>query len=49
LFRSFHKNLRAGARACDALRSAQVACLHSPDQRDRSPNVWGSVTLIGRP
>jgi CHAT domain-containing protein len=49
LFRSFHERLRTGARACDALRSTQAAFLHSIDQRDRSPEVWGSITLIGRP
>jgi len=48
LFHLFHDELRAGARASDALRKAQVSLLQSTNQRDRSPNVWGSVTVIGK-
>lgn len=47
LFRSVHSELRAGARPSDALRNAQRSLLRSSNPRDRSPAVWGSVTLIG--
>ncbi|HYI11960.1 MAG TPA: CHAT domain-containing protein [Thermoanaerobaculia bacterium] len=47
LFRSLHHNLREGARPADALRSAQLALLHSSDPRERSPSVWGSVFVEG--
>lgn len=47
LFRSFHQQLRKGARPADALRSAQRALLHSADPRDRSPSVWASAVVEG--
>jgi CHAT domain-containing protein len=47
LFRSFHGRLRQGARAADALRDAQRACLHSTNSDLRAPSVWASATVIG--
>jgi CHAT domain-containing protein len=47
LFRSFHSRLRQGARAADALRDAQRACLHSTNSDLRSPSVWASAVVIG--
>jgi CHAT domain-containing protein len=47
LFRSFHQQLREGARPIDALRSAQRVLLHSSDPRDRSPSLWASVVVEG--
>lgn len=47
LFRSFHANLRTGARPSDALREAQRSLLHGGDPYHRNPAVWGSVTLLG--
>jgi CHAT domain-containing protein len=49
LFRSFHEQLRGGVRETDALRKAQVALLQSTNRQDRFPDVWGSVTVIGKP
>jgi CHAT domain-containing protein len=47
LFRSFHLQLREGARPADALRSAQRALLRSNDPRDRSPSIWASAVVEG--
>jgi len=47
LFRSFHQQLRDGARPADALRSAQRALLRSPDPDDHSPYVWASAVVEG--
>ena len=47
LFRSFHTRLRQGARAADALRDAQRACMHSTDSDLRAPSVWASAVVIG--
>ncbi len=47
LLRAFHENLRQGASAAEALRSAQLLELRSPNDRRRSPRVWASFELIG--
>jgi CHAT domain-containing protein len=47
LFRSFHQNLRRGARAADALRDTQRSLLHSSDPNERRPSTWGSAIVVG--
>lgn len=47
LFRSMHRNLRAGATSADALRRAQLSMLHGGIAANRSPSAWASTVVIG--
>lgn len=47
MFRSFHRNLRAGARTADALRNAQLSMLHGQSSEKRAPSAWASALTIG--
>jgi CHAT domain-containing protein len=47
LFRRVHQQLRNGVLPADALRSAQLAYVHSADAHDRHPATWGAVELLG--
>jgi CHAT domain-containing protein/Tfp pilus assembly protein PilF len=47
LFRGFHRSLRNGARAADALRNAQLSMIHGTDSRERLASAWGSTVVIG--
>lgn len=46
LFRTFHRNVRGGARLADALRDAQLAQLQANPENNR-PSVWGTSVVIG--
>ncbi|HYK03821.1 MAG TPA: CHAT domain-containing protein [Thermoanaerobaculia bacterium] len=46
LFRTFHHNLRRGARLADALRDAQLVQLQA-NPNDNRPSVWGTAVVIG--
>ena len=48
LFVAFHRALRAGQSATDALRSAQLEALSQSDGFLQYPANWGSFTVIGR-
>jgi CHAT domain-containing protein len=43
----FHRQLRSGFSASAALRSAQLAMLHSVDRRLRDPRTWAAFQLFG--
>ncbi|HXH41677.1 MAG TPA: CHAT domain-containing protein, partial [Thermoanaerobaculia bacterium] len=47
LFRRMHQELRNGASASAALRTAQIALAHDPDPRLRHPASWAPVELLG--
>ncbi|HXH39428.1 MAG TPA: CHAT domain-containing protein, partial [Thermoanaerobaculia bacterium] len=44
---NFHHELKRGATPAAALRAVQLAMLHSPDTRMRSPSVWSSFQVYG--
>lgn len=46
-FELFHKRLRAGDNPADALQSAQLHFLRSPDPDRRSPRAWGGLQAYG--
>jgi len=47
LFLRFHQEIRAGARTAHALRTAQLAMLHSPDPRMHATASWSAPALLG--
>jgi CHAT domain-containing protein len=47
LFVAFHRALRKGQTATDALRSAQLSALTGPDPFLQNPANWASFTVIG--
>ena len=47
LFVAFHRALRDGQAATEALRSAQLAALADSDADASHPAHWGSVTVVG--
>jgi len=48
LFRRVHEELRSGARASAALRTAQTALAHDSDARLNHPSTWAPVELLGQ-
>jgi CHAT domain-containing protein len=49
LFLRFHQEIRTGARPARALRTAQLAMLHSPDPRIHATASWSAPALLGSP
>lgn len=49
LMQHFYERLSRGDTAAEALRSAQLAMLHSADEIDRDPTSWAAFTLTGDP
>jgi CHAT domain-containing protein len=47
LFRRLHKELRSGATASAALRTAQIALAHDSDAHLNHPSTWAPVELLG--
>lgn len=47
LSESFHRSLLAHGDPATALREAQLALLHDPDEMTRSPRTWGAFAVFG--
>jgi CHAT domain-containing protein len=47
LFTEFHRRLRDGEGAAEALRHAQLSLLHGGNQRWRQPAAWAAAELFG--
>ncbi|MBV8520125.1 MAG: CHAT domain-containing protein [Acidobacteria bacterium] len=46
-FSSFHRRIRGGMTAADALRGTQLQYLHSPSPLRRRPQYWGALRVLG--